>query len=79
MGPTCLSACPALVAARVAELHGFHSSTCSTIPRVQNLLKIPESNCLFWVTRSGLSSTGSQFLVTAGSLGNLTFNGHYCR
>lgn len=52
------------------------SSMDSTIPCVQYLLKI---HLLFGVVRSRLSSAGSQFLVRAGSLGNLTFSGHYYR
>lgn len=52
------------------------SSMDSTVPCVQYLLRI---HLLFWVVRSDLSSAGRQFLVIAGSLGNLTFSGHYYR
>lgn len=48
----------------------------SIIPYVHYLLRI---HLLFWVVRSGLSSAGSQFLVIAGSLGNLTFSGDFYR
>jgi len=76
MAPRCLFTC-------LSRFGGStHDQMCCRalwIPQFHVYKIFWKSTCLLWVIRSGMSSTGSQFLVLAGSLGNLTFSGHYYR